>query len=77
MLVNFTWPALPRQVANERQNANITSSMRVIQESLREAILMSETTQFFVGISPILLIMLGTIGWGGYEAMKIYRRHRH
>lgn len=38
--------------------------------------MMSEIMQFFVGVSPILLIMFGTIAWGGYEVMKIYRRRR-
>ena len=37
--------------------------------------MMSETARFFIGVSPILLIMLGTIAWGGYELIKRYRRH--
>lgn len=37
---------------------------------------MSATAQFFIGISPILLIMLGTVAWGGLEVMKKHRRHR-
>ena len=37
---------------------------------------MSETAQFFIGISPILLIMLGTVIWGGYEVTMRARRPR-
>jgi len=35
---------------------------------------MSSTAQFFIGVSPILVIMIGTLCAGGYT---VFRRMKH
>ena len=35
---------------------------------------MSEMMKFLIGVSPILLIMVGTIAWASYEVAKKHRR---
>lgn len=38
---------------------------------------MSGTSQFWIGISPILFIMVATIAFGGYEVFKKIKRSKH
>lgn len=35
---------------------------------------MNETSQFWIGIAPILFIMVATLAFGGYEVFKIIKR---
>lgn len=38
---------------------------------------MSNNMQFFLGISPILFIMIGTICAGAYAVFRKLKNHRH
>lgn len=38
---------------------------------------MSDLAQFLVGVSPILIIMLGTLGVAGYTLWQRRKRHNH
>lgn len=38
---------------------------------------MNDASQFWIGISPILFIMLTTLAVGGYEIFKNIKRSKH